>query len=163
MLTPSPPHPDIPQTHFRHPFTPDLRVAAARAEPRAGHGVPHPTCFLERGGGGTEDPPVGPLPIQGARAPESPHRVPGREGWGGRDRSARGQSAREPSIMAATWRIKASCPCLRAWLSQHQNRKRERPGDSQEVGHEARKLTLQGLLSLEGPPEAPGTSATSRH
>lgn len=60
--------------------------------------------------------------------------------------------------MAATWRIKASCPCLRAWLSQHQNRKRERPGDSQEVGHEARKLTLQGLLSLEGPPEAPGTS-----
>lgn len=45
----------------------------------------------------------------------------------------------------------------------HQNRKRERPGDSQELGHEARKLTLQGLLSLEGPPEAPGTSAPSRH
>lgn len=59
--------------------------------------------------------------------------------------------------MAATWRIKTSCPCLRAWLSQHQNRKRERPGDSQELGHKGRKLTLQELLSLEGPPEAPGT------
>lgn len=50
-------------------------------------------------------------------------------------------------------------PCLRVWPRQYQNRKRERPGDCQELGHRGRKLTLQGLLSLEGQPESPGTPA----
>lgn len=45
---------------------------------------------------------------------------------------------------------------LRAWLGQRQNRKRERPGDGQELEHRGQKLTLQRLLSLEGHPEAPG-------
>lgn len=36
--------------------------------------------------------------------------------------------------MSASARIKTSCLCLRAWLSQHQNRKRERLGDSQGLG-----------------------------
>lgn len=47
--------------------------------------------------------------------------------------------------MSASARIKTSCLCLRAWLSQRQNRKRERLGDSQRLG----------LPFLEGQPVKP--------
>lgn len=45
----------------------------------------------------------------------------------------------QESIMAPAWKIKISYPCLRAWLSQHQNRKRERPRDGQELGHQGQE------------------------
>lgn len=60
------------------------------------------------------------------------------------DRVGRGPRPRELSMVAPAWRIRTSCPCLRAWLSQHQNRKRERPGDSQGWGHKGTGTPVSG-------------------
>lgn len=81
---------------------------------------------------------------------------------GRRGRLAGGLANGDSSIMTPAWRIKVSCSCLRAWLRQHQNRKRERPWDSQELGHKGHEAHAAGILSLGSPPKDPETSVPSQ-
>lgn len=49
--------------------------------------------------------------------------------------------------ISASARIKPSCPCLRAWLRQHQNRKRERLGDSQGLNSHSWKANCEATTT----------------